>query len=59
MYLNKFKNDIYFNEIGQAFSTTKLNGNGIGIYSITKTKSIKLRIQIINNNFITIISFKN
>ena len=49
---NKFDNDINVNEIGNLFYTTKEDGNGIGLFSINKSKYLKYKIKIINNQFI-------
>lgn len=52
MVCNLFKNSIDINELGNLFYTTKSNGNGIGLFSINKSKYVKYNISIINNMFI-------
>lgn len=48
---NIFENTIDISELGNLFYTTKDTGNGIGLFSINKSKYIKYKISIINNMF--------
>jgi hypothetical protein len=48
---NEFNNKINSDKLGKLFYTTKKYGTGIGLFSITKIKSLKYKINIYNNIF--------
>lgn len=50
---NSFKGSINIDEIGELYYTTKENGNGLGLNSIIRRKTIKSTFSIKNNYFIS------